>query len=107
LQSVARVSFEDAAVPPKPGIVKNVDHAVGGHAVFAILHIRDFIDWYDFLRNEKPVWFSYSYTGLANDPTEPERDLQWVTLHTGLLEPPGEGSEEVPSPISPSPRPRP
>jgi hypothetical protein len=55
------------------------------------------VDWYDLLRNERPLKFSCAYAGPEYDPNKPSRELSWVQLYTGLQEPPGEGPEDVQS----------
>jgi hypothetical protein len=55
----------------------------------------DFGEWYDMLRNERPLTCGFAYAGPDYDPSQPTRELWWIELYTGLPEPPGEGPEEV------------
>jgi hypothetical protein len=78
------------------GIVNNVDQPnFNGRRAFAYLRKADFADWYDILRNEKPLKCYYSYAGADFDPNESVRSLLSISLSTGEPEPPGEGPEEV------------
>jgi len=78
------------------GVVQNVDQPnFDGLTVYAYLFKADFADWYDILRNEKPLKCYYSYDGADFDPNDPSRALRSIALATGEPEPPGEGPEEV------------
>lgn len=85
------------------GVVTNVDQPnFNGQSAYAYCRKADFADWYDLLRNEKPLKFTYSYAGPDFDPNQSARDLQWVQMYTGEQEPPGEGPEEVQSLLFPA-----
>jgi hypothetical protein len=60
-----------------------------------VRRLRDFAEWYDILRNEKPLKCAFAYSGPDYDPNQPSRQLYWIQLYTGQPEPPGEGPEEV------------
>jgi hypothetical protein len=80
------------------GVVTNVDQPnYNGLTTYAYCRKADFADWYDMLRNERPMKFSCGYAGPDFDPSKPARELYWVQLYTGLQEPPGEGPEEIQS----------
>jgi hypothetical protein len=85
------------------GVVYNVDQPnFDGQTVYAFCRRADFRDWYDMLRNEKPLKFSYAYAGPEYDPNQSARELSWVELYTGLQEPPGEGPEDVQAMLFPA-----
>lgn len=73
----------------------------------AYCYKHDFADWYDMLRNEAPVLFRCEYQDAR--PGQTARDLNWVQLRSGSVEPPGEGSDtgmtnEAPEqPLTPAP----
>jgi hypothetical protein len=78
------------------GVVTNVDQPnYNGLNAYAYSRRADFADWYDMIRNERPMKFSCGYEGPDFDPSKPSRALYWVQLYTGLQEPPGEGPEET------------
>jgi hypothetical protein len=85
------------------GVVYNVDQPnFDGQTAYAYCRRADFGDWYDMLRNEQPLKFTYAYAGPDYDPNQPTRELWWVQLYTGLQEPPGEGPEDVQAKLFPA-----
>lgn len=78
------------------GAVTNVDQPnFDGLTAHAFCRKPDFAEWYDILRNEKPLKCAFGYSGPEYDPNQPRRELYWIQLYTGQQEPPGEGPEEV------------
>jgi hypothetical protein len=76
------------------GVVTNVDQPnYQGLTAYAYCRKADYADWYDLLRNERPLTFTAGYEGPEFDPSKPSRPLYWVQLYTGQPEPPGEGAE--------------
>jgi hypothetical protein len=93
-----RASIYFFANPPTGslGVVVNVDQPnFNGLTAYAYCRKADFADWYDMLRNERPLRFVCAYEGPDYDPNRPARELWWVELLTGQQEPPGEGPEDV------------
>jgi hypothetical protein len=85
------------------GVVNNVDQPnFNGLTAYAYCRKADFVDWYDMLRNEKPLKFTCAYAGPDFDPNQPSRELWWVQLYTGTQEPPGEGAEAVQAKLFPA-----
>jgi hypothetical protein len=80
------------------GVVTNVDQPnFDGLTAYAYFRKPDFAEWYDILRNERPLKCTFAYAGPENDPNQPRRELSWIQLYTGQQEPPGEGPEDVQS----------
>jgi hypothetical protein len=78
------------------GVVTNVNQPnFNGLTAYAYCRKPDFAEWYDMLRNEKPLKCTFAYAGPEYDPNQPTRELWWIQLYTGQQEPPGEGPEEV------------
>ena len=85
------------------GVVTNVDQPnFNGLSAYAYCHKADFAEWYDMLRNERPLRCLFGYAGPEYDPNQPSRTLHWIQLMTGTQEPPGEGAEEVQSMLFPA-----
>jgi hypothetical protein len=85
------------------GVVVNVDQPnFNGLTAYAYCRKADFPDWYDLLRNERPLRFTCAYAGPDYDPNQSSRELFWVQLYTGQQEPPGEGPEEVQAQLFPT-----
>jgi hypothetical protein len=85
------------------GVVTNVDQPnFNGLSAHAYCFKADFAEWYDILRNEKPLKCSYGYAGPEFDPNQANRALYWIQLYTGQPEPPGEGPEGVQSMLFPT-----
>ena len=85
------------------GVVTNVDQAnFNGLSAYAYCHKADFAEWYDMLRNERPLRCAFAYSGPEYDPNQPSRELYWIQLFTGTQEPPGEGAEEVQAMLFPA-----
>jgi hypothetical protein len=84
------------------GVVYNVDQPnFNGLTAYAYCHKADFGEWYDMVRNERPLKCVYAYAGPDYDPNQPTRELYWIQMFTGTQEPPGEGPEEVQSRLFP------
>ena len=80
------------------GVVVNVDQPnYNGLTAYSYCRKADFADWYDMLRNERPVNCTCHYAGPDYDPNQPNRQLSSIQLYTGAQEPPGEGPEGVQS----------
>jgi hypothetical protein len=78
------------------GVVTNVNQPnFNGITAYAYCLKPDFAEWYDILRNERPLKCELSYEGPDYDPNKPSRQLYSISLYTGTPEPPGEGPEEV------------
>jgi hypothetical protein len=85
------------------GVVTNVDQPnFDGLTAYAFLRRPDFAEWYDILRNEKPLSCFSSYAGPEYAPNQPNRVLNRIELYTGQPEPPGEGAEEVQANLFPA-----
>ena len=82
-------------VEPPPNALGGASFIAGTFSIGVLCRKADFGVWYDMLRNEKPVKFSFAYDGPEFDPNQPNRLLLQVQLHTGEQEPPGEGPEDI------------
>lgn len=76
------------------GVVTNVDQPnFNGRTAYAYCRRTEFAEWYDLLRNERPMRFTCYYEGPDFDPSKPGRSIVAFQLYTGQPEPPGEGPE--------------
>ena len=92
----AVVHFFAPAQQSMIGLVYNVDQPnFQGHQIYPYCWKADFADWYDILRNERPLRFSYIYDGPEFNPNQGTSNLVLVQLYTGLPEPLGEGPESL------------
>ena len=65
--------------PAVLGVVYNVDQPnYDGQTAYAYCRKADFAEWYDMLRNERPLKFTYDYAGAEFDPNQPSRVLSNV-----------------------------
>ena len=99
-----RMSLYFFPSPPNTlGVVTNVDQPnFNGLSAYAYCHKADFAEWYDLLRNERPLRCYFAYSGPDYDPNQSSRTLHFVQLMTGTPEPPGEGAEEVQTMLFPA-----
>jgi hypothetical protein len=85
------------------GVVSNVDQPnYNGLTAYAYCWKADFAEWYDILRNERPLKCTYGYAGPDYDPNQASRALWSIQLYTGQQEPPGEGPEQVQAMVFPA-----
>ena len=89
IRTLAEIYFMEA-VRRVSGAVTNVDQLnYDGQRVTAFCRLRDFGQWYDILRNERPLNCAYAYEGAEFDTNDPDRRLNWIQLTTSQPEPPG------------------
>jgi hypothetical protein len=95
IRTFAGVYFFESQVTTS-GVITNVDQPnFNGQRAYASCRLFDFAQWYDILRNERPLRCVYAYDGPEFDPSQPTRSLYWIQLTTAEPEPPGEGPEAV------------
>src|SRR5215210_5612850 len=99
-----RASVYFFQTPPSTlGTVVNVDQPnFNGLTAYAYCWKADFAEWYDMLRNERPLTCLFGYAGAEYDPNQPSRVLSFIQLYTGQPEPPGEGAEDVQAKLFPT-----
>lgn len=90
----ANLNFRESP-PTNLGWVTNVDQPnFRGYFLSTEWSKSDFAQFYDVLRSERPLYFSFAYTPSGYNPADPTRDLTISWLYTGP-EPLGEGPAEM------------
>jgi hypothetical protein len=95
------VYFETDPAPPThvSKVWLNDDDPDRGVSSTVFCYKRDYAEWYDVLRNERPITCGLSYDHSPTDPEDPEWYLLGIQLYTSLTEPPGEGPEDLLEPL--------
>jgi hypothetical protein len=88
----AIIYFEES--PAQLGSIDNVDQPNRGYYIVTYWPRSDLTHFYDVLRSERPVLFSFGYTPSGYDPNTPRRELTLAYFFTGF-EPLGEGPGET------------
>jgi hypothetical protein len=74
-------------------VAPNTENPDRGVASTIWCYKRDFAEWYDILRNERPLYCAISYNRHPTEPEDPDWYMIEIQMYTGRSEPPGEGPE--------------